>query len=233
MVWRGDRILNLYFAGWGSKDADAYLRTKKAHRLLSQANEKRVIEGWVEDGLSDRLFIDSGAFTVAHSGAELDIDDYISYIESYPDIKNWAELDVIPYPVLNAETAKSCSQASWDNYLYMKEHVKSKCNILPIYHFGEPEDGLRRILNTEVNGKLVDYIGVGGRHGVSTDEQIKYFHEVFSIIHSSDNPNVKVHAFGITVPKILQNFPFYSADSTLWLQAAINGYILAEDTLLI
>ena len=120
MVWRGDRILNLYFAGWGSKDADAYLRTKKAHRLLSQANEKRVIEGWVEDGLSDRLFIDSGAFTVAHSGAELDIDDYISYIESYPDIKNWAELDVIPYPVLNAETAKSCSQASWDNYLYMK-----------------------------------------------------------------------------------------------------------------
>lgn len=219
---------NLYFAGWGSKDADEYLRSKQAHRLLSWVNEGRVIDWWENDGLADRLFIDSGAFSVAHSGANVNIDNYICFIKSNPNILNWAELDVIPYPILNNETAKYCSDKSWENYVYMREHIDTT-NILPLYHFGEPKNGLRRILNTEVCGELVSYIGVGGRHGVSVDEQIKYFNEVFTIIQESRNPHVKVHAFGITVPKILNNFPFYSADSTTWLQTAINGFILTED----
>lgn len=219
---------NLYFAGWGSKDADEYLRSKKAHRLLSWVNEGRVIDWWENDNLADRLFIDSGAFSVAHSGAVVDIDDYIKFIKCNSKIPNWAELDVIPYPILNSVTARKCSDESWENYVYMKERLEN-VNILPLYHFGEPKEGLYRILNTEINGKLADYIGIGGRHGVSTDLQIQYFNEVFSIIHKSDNPNVKVHAFGITVPRILENFPFYSADSTTWLQVAINGAILNEE----
>ncbi len=219
---------NLYFAGWGSKDADAYLRELNVHRLMSQVNERNNIESWVADGLSDRLFIDSGAFSVAHSNAKVDIDLYIDYINNHLDIPNWAELDVIPYPVLNADTAKKCSEESWNNYVYMRERVNPKTHILPLYHFGEPKSGLKRILNTKVDGKLVDYIGVGGRHGVATDVQIRYFNEIFAIIKASDNPNVKVHAFGITVPKILENFPFYSADSTTWLQVAINGMILTK-----
>ncbi len=219
---------NLYFAGWGSKDADEYLRYKHAHRLLSWVNERRVIDWWKNDNLADKLFIDSGAFSVAHSGFDIDIDDYIKFIESNNDIPNWAELDIIPYPILNSTTAKQSSVKSWENYVYMRERV-IETNILPLYHFGEPREGLYRILNTEINGELAPYIGIGGRHGVSTDEQIRYFNEVFTIIQSSNNPNVRVHAFGITVPKILESFPFYSADSTTWLQAAINGYILTED----
>ncbi len=220
---------HLYFAGWGSKDADSYLRELHQYRLLSQVNEKRVIDWWVNDSVTDTLFIDSGAFSVAHSGAEVSIDDYIAYINNHSDIPNWAELDVIPYPVLNTATAKESSERSWDNYVYMRERVDSKCNVLPLYHFGEPKSGLLRILDTEVCGEKASYIGVGGRHGVSTDIQIQYFHEIFSIIKRSSNPNVKVHAFGITVPKILENFPFYSADSTTWLQVAINGGILTKD----
>lgn len=219
---------NLYFAGWGSRDADEYLRSKKAHRLLSWVNEFRVIKWWQSDNLAHRLFIDSGAFSVAHSDFKINIDDYMKVIKENSEIPNWAELDVIPYPILNRETAQYCSDKSWSNYVYMKKQIHDT-NILPLYHFGESKEGLLRILNTEVNGKLADYIGIGGRHGVSTDEQIRYFNEVFTIIQSSNNPNVKVHAFGITVPRILERFPFYSADSTTWLQSAINGSILTED----
>ena len=168
---------NLYFAGWGSRDADEYLRSKKVHRLLSWVNETRVIDWWEKDGLADRLFIDSGAFSVAHSGAEISIDDYIEFIKNHSGIINWAELDVIPYPTLNTETAKYCSLKSWENFVYMKEQLDD-VTVLPLYHFGEPKDGLYRILNTKVNGKLIDYIGIGGRHGVSTDLQIQYFNEV-------------------------------------------------------
>lgn len=219
---------NLYFAGWGSRDADEYLRSKKANRLLSWVNEGRVIDWWTASNLSDKLFIDSGAFSVAHSNKVIQIDDYVNYIKNHESVDTWAELDVIPYPVLNLETAKYCSEKSWENYVYMKKSLPNK-TILPLYHFGEPESGLERILNTEVDGEKPTYIGIGGRHGVSTDAQIEYFHEVFCIIKQSSNPDVKVHAFGITVPRILEKFPFYSADSSTWVQVAISGSILTED----
>lgn len=215
---------NLYFAGWGSKDADEYLRFHKANRLLSWVNEGRVINWWKEANLSDRLFIDSGAFSVAHSNKEVDIDDYINYINNNPDIKVWAELDVIPYPVLNSITAKHSSVRSWENYLYMLDNINLDANILPLYHFGEPKQGLLRILDSGAK-----YIGIGGRHGVSVEEQVSYFNEIFTIIKASRNKDVKVHAFGITVPRILEQFPFYSADSTTWLQSAINGNVLTEN----
>lgn len=220
--------MNLYFAGWGSQDADEYLRAKRAHRLLSWVNERRVLEWWENDNLADRLFIDSGAFSVAHSGVTIKIDDYIHFISEHPKILNWAELDVIPYPVLNNATAKRCSEESWKNYVYMKSKL-SKTTILPLYHFGESKSGLKRILESEVHGARAEYIGIGGRHGVSTELQARYFNEIFSIIKHSSNPNVKVHAFGITVPKLLEQFPFYSADSTTWLQVAISGGILTEE----
>lgn len=219
---------NLYFAGQQAKEVDEYLQSKNALRLFSQVNERKRIEEWRESGHASKLFIDSGAFSVAHNGKTVDIDMYIDYINNRPDIPIFVELDVIPFPVLNTETAKQCCEASWQNYLYMKERVTSPCFLLPLYHFGEPKDALKRILNTEVNGKLPEYIGIGGRHGVSTDLQDKYFHEIFAIIQQSDNPKVKVHAFGMTVIKLLEKFPFYSADSTTWLQLGINGNILTK-----
>lgn len=221
-------MFKLYFAGWGSRDADEYMREKKVYRLCSQINERKVINWWQNSNLSDRLFIDSGAFSVAHSGADVDIDSYIAYINENTDIKNWAELDVIPYPILNSTTAMTSSIKSFQNYVYMKQRVQNT-NILPVYHFGEPKDGLKKILNTDIGYGLPSYICVGGRHGVSTENQAQYFNEIFYIIQNSDNPNVRVHAFGITVPKLLENFPFYSADSTTWLQVAINGMILLKD----
>lgn len=216
---------NLYFAGQQAKDIDLYLQERQALRLFSQVNERSGIKLWQDANCSSKLFVDSGAFSVAHAGKIVDIDMYIDYINSNPDIPIFVELDEIPFPVLNAITAKQCSEGSWKNYLYMKERVTSPCTLLPLYHFGEPKEALLRILNTEVDGKLPDYIGIGGRHGVSTELQKQYFHEIFATIQRSNNPKVRVHAFGMTVIRLLEAFPFYSADSTTWLQLGINGNI--------
>ena len=220
---------NLYFAGQQAKEVDKYLQERGALRLFSQVNERKGIQDWQADGYAKKLFIDSGAFSVAHAGKTVDIDVYIDYINSNPEIPIFVELDVIPFPVLNTTTAKECSEATWKNYLYMKERVTSPCHLLPLYHFGEPKDALRRILNTEVNGKLPEYIGIGGRHGVATELQERYFNEIFAIVQKSDNPNVKIHAFGMTVLRVLEQYPFYSADSTTWLQVGINGNILTKN----
>ena len=226
-------MFNLYFAGWGCKEADIYLRQKTCLRLLSYVNEYKLISSWLNDNLGERLFIDSGAYSVAHSNKQVDLDKYIEFISNNQSVRTFVELDVIPYPLLNIETAKYCSEKSWENYIYMMSKLDTKSYILPVYHFGEPKDSLRRILNTEINGKLPEYICIGGRQGVSTDLQIAYFNEIFYIIQKSKNPKVKVHALGITIPRILEFFPFYSADSTTWVQSAINGSILRHDLTMI
>lgn len=223
--------IHLHFAGAGSKEADQYLRDIGAYRLFSQANEKKHLEAWETDNKGQMLLVDSGAFSVAHSGAVVDIDVYIEYIKQHQGIANWVELDVIPFPVLNRDTALESCELSWQNYLYMKERLPNTITLLPLYHFGEPEFALTRILNTYVGDALPTYIGVGGRHGVSTEEQIKYFEWVFDTIEHSSNPNVHVHAFGITTPEILERFPFYSADSTAWVKAAAFGEIMLRHTL--
>lgn len=222
---------NLYFAGSEIKGVQEYIVEKKLCRLFSQANERKsILKYWdIPKDSKPRLMVDSGAFTEAHTGKKIDIDKYIDFINANDEIADiWVELDSIPYPVLNKYTAKKSAEKSWNNYLYMMDRVKSPDKLIPLYHFGEPKQHLIRILNTPVLGHLPPYIGIGGRHGVSTKEQEEYFDKIFDIVKNSDNPNVKIHVFGMTVFSLLELYPFYSADSTTWLQNGINGRIITN-----
>lgn len=227
-------MFNLYFAGSRQKCAEHHLISKKCPRLFSQSNERRwILEyGQLDGNVRPNLFVDSGAFSVAHSGKTVDVDEYIDFIKQTNDFVNvYAQLDSIPFPELNAKTARECSELSWQNYLYMVDKIPSPEKLLPLYHFGEPKENLKRILNTPIDalgGKPPSYIGIGGRHGVTTDQQINYFDDIFKIIQNSDNPNVKVHAFGVTVLRLLEQFPFFSADSTSYLKYAIYGIIITK-----
>lgn len=218
---------NLYFAGETYPESDDYIRENGGLRLFSYADNKKLISRWLEFGCGERLLVDSGAFSVAHRGISVDVDEYIKYINENKGINNWVELDTIPYPILNATTAKDSCEESWLSYNYMRPEVREDANLLPLYHFGEPQYALTRIIDESVE----DYIGVGGRHGVATSIQIKYFDWVFNIIRKSTKPNVRVHAFGITTPEILNRFPFYSADSSAWIKAAVFGEIMMRGTL--
>lgn len=219
---------NLYFAGQVPAHMNDFMKKNKVCKLFSYECDQKQISDY-HLGERGPLFIDSGAFSVAHSNKVVDIDAYIEYINNHPDIDVWAELDSIPFPILNSKTAKESCEKSWQSYLYMMERIKvDPDKLLPIYHYGEPFSGLERILNTEVRGKLPDYIGIGGRHGVSTAVQEQYFETVFKIVKNSKNPNVKIHAFGMTVLSLLEKYPFFSADSTSWLLVANNGSIFGK-----
>ena len=50
----------------------------------------------------------------------------------------------------------------------------------------------------------------------------------FEIIKNSSNPDVKTHAFGMTSLKVLEQYPFTSADSTSYLMSAINESIMTK-----
>ena len=220
---------NLYFAGTQAKEVNKCILENNCAKLFSYLNDKKEIEQFIHDKTNNLLFIDSGAFSVAHNNATVDIDDYIQFINSHSESCDaFAELDTIPFPVLTQETAAESIKKSYANYLYMHERVVCPEKLLYVFHYGESQEKFKEIINTPINGKLPEYIGIGGRHGVSTKAQDKYFERMFNIIKNSKNPNIKVHAFGMTVLDLLEKYPFYSADSTTWLMLGINGNIITR-----
>lgn len=220
-------MFDLYFAGIQALELDEYLSSKNAHRLFSYADKPKKRLRMFND-CESKIFMDSGAFGVAHSGKEITLDEYIQFINETPRVTLFACLDVIPWPVLNTETAEESANKSWENYVYMLQHVKEeyKDKIVPVYHYGEDFKHLHRMLEG-YNGYKPPYIAFGGRGGIHTNKLYTSLDEFFKIIKQV-RPDVKTHAFGITVLKLLESYPFTSADSTSYLQTAVNGGIFLE-----
>ena len=117
-------------------------------------------------------------------------------------------------------------EISWENYLYMRQKVKSPNKLLPIFHRREDFKYLKQMLETTFDGKYIPYIGIAATTDSSVKEKKEWFDKVFKIIKNSSNPNVKTHAFGMTSLKLLEKYPFTSADSTSWIMTGANGAIM-------
>lgn len=217
----------LYYAG-ARHGEDKHFIEIQAPRLYSYANDKEPITRFLAEERRGPLLVDSGAFSVAHSGAVVDIDEYIKYINTNTEAEWYIALDVIPYPILNRGTAAETARISWENYLYMIKRLDEPFKLLPVYHFGESLDALKRILNFEYKGQKIPYICIGGRHGVSSAKQSRYFDTIFRAVQESNNPDVDIHVLGMTVFDLLERFPFKSADSTSHLQYSIYGGIMTK-----
>ena len=226
-------MFNLYFAGSDNPAWREYLISKKANRLASWINDRNVIEAWIENKAKGKLFIDSGAFSAHTVGKEVDIDKYIEFLNERDEfIYIAAELDKIPGKFGKPKTRKECLEApliGWENYLYMRERVKSPDKILPVFHQNEDFDWLVTMLETTFDGKHIPYIGVSPANDRSTKEKNEWFETVFRIIGQSSNPNVMTHAFGMTSLPVLERYPFTSADSTSWIMTGANGGIMTPN----
>ena len=214
-------MFDLYFVGTQNKEHDEYMIKKNCSRLFSYAEKPfYTIKRYLEH--PNKLFIDSGAFSIANKvrrGKNLTIDDYIEFINSNirPDL--YASFDVIPRP-LTTETAKNSAEQSLNNYLYMLDKLDKPEKLIPVYHYGEDFKYLEKILELKPN-----YIAFGGRGGISTKYLYTCLDTFFDILKGS---NVKTHAFGITVLNLLEQYPFTSADSTSYQKVATMGGIFLE-----
>lgn len=223
-------MFNLYFAGSDNPAWREYLIKKKANRLASWINDRNVINGWIENKAKGNLFIDSGAFSAHTVGKEVDVDQYIEFLNDLDDyVFIAAQVDKIPGEFRKAKTRKQCLEAplmSWENYNYMRPRLKSPDKILPVFHQNEDFDWLLTMLETTFDGKHIPYIGVSPANDRSTKEKNEWFETVFRLIGQSSNPNVKTHAFGMTSLPVLERYPFTSADSTSWIMTGANGGIM-------
>ena len=215
---------NLFFAGSQNQLAESYLMNNGCNRLLSYWSDKSIITKWVQfkkenPKCKNKLFIDCGAYTAFTQGVVIDIDTYVNYINQiidYVDIV--ASLDIIGDGVTTDTDKKT-----YENYLYLKEHIKCKEKLLPTFHQGDKIEYLIKYLeDTDIN-----YIALGGLVGSARKELCGFFDNCYRVI-TSKRPDIKVHAFGMTSKPILAQYPFSSADSTGWIMTAANGSIMSK-----
>lgn len=215
---------NLYFAG-GQQVPWVFNKNDNCGKLYTFAEGPNKLKKYLAEE-TGKIFIDSGAYSVHHSGKEINIDEYIDFINEMDKVDLFAVLDKIPYPTINAETVRDSAETTWNNYVYMLSKVKREYwdKIVPCYHFGEDVKRIHQIING-INGYKPKYMAFGGRAGVTKENLHKALDTFFNEIEKSSNPNIKVHGFGITQFETLEIYPFYSGDSTTWLQTGKFGRI--------
>lgn len=180
-----------------------------------------------------KLFIDSGAFTSWTKGISVDVDSYIDYINNLDDkITICAQVDCIPGTFGRVRTQKEIEESpikSWENYLYMKDKLKSRDKLIPIFHQEESFEHLKKMLEyRHSDGTPIAYIGISPSNDRSQSDKEDFIARSFYIIKHSSNPNVKTHAFGMTNLSILERYPYTSADSTSWKMSAAFGNIMTR-----
>jgi hypothetical protein len=169
------------------------------------------------------FFLDSGAYSAWTRGTEIDLDEYCAFIRANAEhLEVYACLDVIPgKPGRLASQAEreQAAEETWDNYLYMR---REGLDPLPVYHYGEPPRFLERMLEFGC-----DYIGIGGLVSVSGKDRKLWLDDLFlRLTDEQGRPIVRTHGFGMTSVPLIFRYPWYSVDSTSWIQSTMNGMVM-------
>lgn len=154
------------------------------------------------------LFLDSGAFSAKTQGVEINLKDYIQFIQENESIIDiYANLDVI-----------GDAEATWKNQQKME---RVGLHPLPCFHYGEDLKWLKLYLDK------YDYIALGGMVRAGTDLLMQWLDPLFTqhLCDEKGMPKVKVHGFGLTSLPLMLRYPWYSVDSTSWVVTGRMGSI--------
>lgn len=156
-----------------------------------------------------RVFLDSGAFSAFTQGVQVDIGKYCDYIHRNADIIEVASvLDAI-----------GDAEGTWRNQEEMERRGTSP---LPCFHYGEPTEVLDYYVSK------YEYITIGGMVPISTPQLMVWLDRLWAehLTHADGTPKLRVHGFGLTSLPLMFRYPWYSVDSSTWVQWAANGMIL-------
>lgn len=162
-----------------------------------------------------KIFLDSGAFSAYTLGVNLSVEDYCNYIHRNTDLLRVEDgvalasvLDGIGDPL-----------QTYRNQLEMEARGVRP---LPCFHSGEDE----RYLEFYVQN--YEYITLGGMVGASTSQLMVWLDRVWDryLVGPTGRAKLKVHGFGITSVPLMERYPWYSCDSSSWIQSAAFGTIV-------
>lgn len=160
----------------------------------------------------ERVFLDSGAFSAWSQGVDIDLPGYCRFIQQYEDCFTVASvLDVI-----------GSAEGTWENQQRM-ERLGTKP--IPCYHYGEDPRWC------EYYAANYDYMALGG-FGVATRRDMKeWLDEIWEkyLTDGSGRAKTKVHGFAVTALPLMERYPWWSVDSSSWVQISSVGGVLHPD----
>lgn len=166
-----------------------------------------------------QVFLDSGAFSMWSLGAKVDIKAYCHYIQKNDDIirKDGG--------VLLASVMDAIGDAE-GTLRNQQEMERLGVRPLPCFHFGEDPKYLEHYISN------YEYITLGGMVAQETWQLELWLDEIWEkyLVDRTGRPKVKVHGFGLTTPELMRRYPFWSVDSSSWVQIArVGGMLLLPE----
>ncbi len=173
---------------------------------------QRYVDDMRKDGA--KVFLDSGAFSMWTKDVTIPVSEYCDYVKKNLDIIRTDD-GVVMASVLDAV---GNPLQTYRNQLEMEFHGVTP---LPCFHFGEDERYLEYYLSK------YPYITIGGMVRQPTDQLIVWLDRIWNkyILDGRGEARAKFHGFGITSVSIMERYPWYSCDSSSWIQAAAFGSI--------
>jgi len=162
--------------------------------------------------MSIDILLDSGAWSAFTQNNPIDIYQYISFIKSKgSNLTGYFNLDVVEDSV-----------NSYKNFLIMKEEG---LNPIPVFHV---QAGIKDINYLLKYMETEEYIAIGSIANISTKRRIENLDMIWRdyLVDDKKMPKVKVHGLGLLSPELLSRYPWYSVDSSSWVQFAKFGAIL-------
>ena len=166
-----------------------------------------------------QVFLDSGAFSMWSLGAKVDIEAYCQYIQRNEDIIRKDGNSILA----------SVMDAIGDDlgtYQNQKRMEKLGVTPLPCFHFNEDIRYLKYYIDN------YEYITLGGMVAQTTQALLPWLDEIWGkyLTDAHGRPKVKVHGFGLTTPILMRRYPWYSVDSSSWVQIArVGGMLLLPE----
>jgi hypothetical protein len=160
-----------------------------------------------------KLMLDSGAFSAWKLNKEICVKRYRKFLlRNREHLWCAVNLDIIPGRpgTRTSKQVEEAAAASWANYQYLTE---AGLNVMPVYHFGERLDWLKRMVDSGA-----PYVGLGGVATAPDRVRRPWLDEMFNFFCGTKGyPTVKIHGMGITSPKLVERYPWYSTDSISWV----------------
>lgn len=194
----------VFFVTSGLQEEIQVIRKVRPRRLLCSYwyfKNKPLADFCDALGYRPEILLDSGAYSAFTKGKNVNILDYMAYIEKNAAyISRYIALDVI-------------GDASTSRLLYDLMRKKGLCPV-PVVHYGEDVAAVKYF---EEDG--ADLIALGDTVRIRDKNVVaKWCAEIHK-----QNPGVALHLLGSSSGKILQSGALSSCDSCAWYLMAING----------